>query len=51
MSSGDSMVGPGVQETNALKAIRRDWGGEAQVYAILALASAVNPPGRRLGGL
>jgi hypothetical protein len=42
MSSDDSMVGPGALETNAMNAIGRDRPDEAQVYAILALASAVN---------
>jgi hypothetical protein len=42
MPSDDDMVGPGAQETNAMNAIGRDRVHEAQVYAILALASAVN---------
>ena len=42
MPSDNDMVGPGAQETNALNAIGRDRVDEAQVYAILALASAVN---------
>jgi hypothetical protein len=41
--TGDSdMVGPDAQETNAQNAIGRDRVDEARVYAILALASAVN---------
>ena len=42
MASDSDMVGPGAQETNAAQAIQRDRVDEAQVYAILALASAVN---------
>ena len=41
--TGDSdMVGPGSQEINAQSAITGGRVGEAQVHAILALASAVN---------
>jgi hypothetical protein len=41
--TGDSdMIGPGVQEDNAQNAINGGRADEAQVYAILALASAVN---------
>jgi hypothetical protein len=41
--TGDSdMIGPGAHETNAQTAITGGRAGEAQVYAILALASAVN---------
>lgn len=41
--SGDSdMVGPGAHETNAMNALGPGRADEAQVHAILALASAVN---------
>jgi hypothetical protein len=41
--TGDSdMIGPGAHETNAQNAITGSRPGEAQVHAILALASAVN---------
>jgi hypothetical protein len=42
MSSDSDMFGPGAQETNAMQAIDRGRTTEAGVYAILALASAVN---------
>jgi len=42
MPSDSDMVGPGAQEANAQNAIGRGQVDEAQVYAILALASAVN---------
>ena len=42
MTGDNDMVGPGAQETNAQNAIGRDRIDEARVYAILALASAVN---------
>ena len=42
MPSDSDMVGPGAQETNAQNAITGGRVDEAQVYAILALASAVN---------
>jgi hypothetical protein len=41
--TGDNdMAGPGAQETNAQNAITGGRIDEARVYAILALASAVN---------
>ena len=42
MPSDNDMVGPGVHETNAQNAITGSRVDEARVYAILALASAVN---------
>ncbi len=42
MPSDSGMVGPGAHETNAQNAITGGRADEAQVYAILALASAVN---------
>jgi hypothetical protein len=40
--SDNDMIGPGAHETNVMNAIGRDRVDEARVYAILALASAVN---------
>jgi hypothetical protein len=40
--SDDSMVGPGVHEDSAVRAQADGRHEEAHVYAILALASAVN---------
>jgi len=42
MTSDSDMVGPGAQEINAQNAITSGRVDEAQVHAILALASAVN---------
>jgi hypothetical protein len=42
VSSDNDMVGPGAQETNAQNAVQRGEVAEAQVYALLALAAAVN---------
>jgi hypothetical protein len=42
MPSDSDMVGPGAHETNAQSAITGSRVDEAQVHAILALASAVN---------
>jgi hypothetical protein len=42
MTADSDMIGSGAQETNAQNAITGGRVDEAQVYAILALASAVN---------
>lgn len=42
MAVDSDMVGPGGHETNAMNAITGGRVDEARVYAILALASAVN---------
>ncbi|MGW5703844.1 hypothetical protein [Amycolatopsis japonica] len=38
----DSMLGPGVHENNAQNAIASDDAATAQVFALLAIAAAVN---------
>ena len=50
MPSDNDMVGPGAYEVNAMNAIGAGRVDEAQVHAILALASAVSrwPPHRKL---
>jgi hypothetical protein len=40
--SDDEMVGPGAHENSAMDAVSRGHTEEAQIYAILALAAAVN---------